>query len=646
MQNQMESERPREPHLHPEGRGRVAALLIAAIILGSWLWWSENTRVRSQPAPPLGGEGPLARAPSVPARDGDPAPAAPKDPDDVQAVWPEKEWKPPVFTQGVRVHVTEMGGRPIVGATVRLEYGGAGRLACDLETGNKYDQWPAFLKTDDRGEALFRLPYNKTREPTLEVCAEGFAAAKAHVSTVPEGVFVDVVVPLEAGWILQGWVRGVDKADLPDIEVKCHPNPGFPEVEDPALRELIDKEGPYKELSTNDWMDQITKYWESHPQKRAPDHDYEVQEKRYSYSPVSLTLDEEGGFRFPCAPRSGISLSVTHQFGRYKSARVEVPPNSPPVTVRCSRDPNRTLGRVTIVFPPDHPGSMYGVSFRPLDPMKSLRSPEKYDLWHRAYYRHSSYPFTEPLPGNPFDFDIPQQVWLVPPGAWAVTVTGRPPPPQWPKAPHQNELATFTVTVEKDGEYRIDPEFHRGAQITGKVLDAGTGEGIYQARVTLVDPAAGAQSGSATAVTGPDGAFILIGLKPGKWEFAFKAGQYDEVRETLVADPDAPTTGVTVKLNLHVEKPKPGTIMGQVIDAGSGAPIPWASLALEAKTPQLNQSLSGTSGPNGSFQLLKVQPGRWKLVVSAKAYQTAEEWVTSSEAAPTEGVIVRLYRQP
>lgn len=636
------------------GRGRllVVSCLVALLLVAIWLSWRDDglPRTDDQRSTPPRAQTPVSTTPPRTA------PAALADPElkevPVAQVAPEKkEWKPPVFAQGVRVHVTDLSSRPVAGATVLLEYGGAGRLACDPATGNKYDLWPAFLKTDDSGVALFRLPYDAgVREPTLKVCADGFAAAEAHVSTIPEGVFVDVVVPLEPGWVLQGWVRGVDPKDLSDIEVECYPNPGLPEVEDPAPRELMDKKGPYKEMPVDEWMDAIAKWSESHPQNEpAPDHDYEVLGKKFSYAHATLILDDDGGFRFPCAPKSGASLSVYDPYGRYRSVKIDLPPGSPPVTVQCMKNPESTSGKVSIIFPPDHPGSRYSVSFRSLDPSSTLEhEPRKYDYWNKALYKHLSYPYTLPMPGSPFDFDVPQQVWRVPAGAWTVTVTGIPPPAQWPKAPHQNELATFTVNVEKGGEYTINPEFHRGARISGKVLDSKTGEGLWQIHVTLVDPDAGAQADSVSAITGPDGAFILIGVTPGKWEFSFGAGNinYDEARQTLVADADAPTADVVVKLNPHVAKPRPGTITGQVVDAASGAPIPWASLYLDAKTPQLNQSLSGSSGPTGSFELSKVQPGRWKLVVKAKAYQAAEEWVTSSEAAPTEGVIVRMYREP
>ncbi|HEX7580227.1 MAG TPA: carboxypeptidase-like regulatory domain-containing protein, partial [Thermoanaerobaculia bacterium] len=198
-----------------------------------------------------------------------------------------------------------------------------------------------------------------------------------------------------------------------------------------------------------------------------------------------------------------------------------------------------------------------------------------------------------------------------------------------------------------------------GAAIAGSVkLKDGT---PLAGRIIMTRPPGGrgglALSGGQQP-TGPDGLFVLDGLKPGQ--------SYDLLLVEPSAMPRVVRSGVSAPADgIEVLLPAPGRITGSAIDAASGKPVVdfqvWYDtdrstgqggggqvirMVVRGAAQQLGIGAGEkvvVHAEDGSFALENVPPGNWEVNVEALGYQTARVGgVTVSEGSERPGITVKV----
>lgn len=146
------------------------------------------------------------------------------------------------------------------------------------------------------------------------------------------------------------------------------------------------------------------------------------------------------------------------------------------------------------------------------------------------------------------------------------------------------------------------------AVVRGSVFDASTQNPISGATIVLTANA----SYSATAAA--DGSFEFDNLPPGTYSATFQASGYTNVTGSLTA-PAGAVTAVKQGLTAQgvYQDSSPGTISGQIVDAGSGQPLVGATLSLNGTT-------SATSASDGTFSFASVPRGNYQILASATGY--------------------------
>ncbi len=225
-------------------------------------------------------------------------------------------------------------------------------------------------------------------------------------------------------------------------------------------------------------------------------------------------------------------------------------------------------------------------------------------------------------------------------------------------------FATERVDPVKVGEQGVEPvvvTLGPGAAITGAIRKKG-GEGAegYMVRANLVGGGRGGRGGgpgggpggmlnaiAADAPTGPDGSFVIDGLKPGQVYdvSALGGGGMGPQKRGIVA----PAAGQDIVVS------GTGRIAGVVLDARSGQPIRNFSASYEPDrgggmvlVMRIAGARSGAGvkrdfqTEEGAFALEDVAAGTWTLVVEAKGYQTARvSGLVVEDGGSKDGVEVR-----
>ncbi len=199
----------------------------------------------------------------------------------------------------------------------------------------------------------------------------------------------------------------------------------------------------------------------------------------------------------------------------------------------------------------------------------------------------------------------------------------------------------------------LDVVLSPGASISGTVVrrTGGGAEGF------LVLPRAPGASGGAPGAgrdllpTGPDGTFVLDGLRAG--------AAYDLQVLGGGAGPGPVQKGVVAPAaGLEIVVTGTGSIEGNVVDARTGQPLTTFDVSYEQermggmvfRVARRGAGLGGgaaekvrVEAEDGRFVLENVPAGRWAVVVEAKGYQTARAGgVVVEEATITEGVEVKV----
>ncbi len=158
--------------------------------------------------------------------------------------------------------------------------------------------------------------------------------------------------------------------------------------------------------------------------------------------------------------------------------------------------------------------------------------------------------------------------------------------------------------------------------------------------------------------TGPDGLFVLDGLKPGQ--------SYDLLLLEPSAMPRVVRSGVSAPAEgIDLLLPAPGRITGNAVDAGSGKPVVdfqvWYDadrstgqggggqmirMVARGVAQQLgigNNEKVVVHAEDGTFALESVPPGNWEVNVEATGYQTARVGgVTVAEGTERAGITVKV----
>lgn len=182
--------------------------------------------------------------------------------------------------------------------------------------------------------------------------------------------------------------------------------------------------------------------------------------------------------------------------------------------------------------------------------------------------------------------------------------------------------------VEGDDRYDIDIE---GVMVSGRVIDAGTGNGVEGAAVEIrrVDGGGPVMIGPGRGpVSGPDGSFSFRNITPGRWTVRASAEGMGAATETI----EVGSSGATVQLRLS---PSEGVVM-RLVDASTGTPVAAFVTATDGAgrtvlTDLLRPRVDGTV-------TLPLAPGNYRLRAQAQGY--APRWFTVT--SPSSGVTLPL----
>ncbi|MBC7217864.1 MAG: carboxypeptidase regulatory-like domain-containing protein [Candidatus Caldatribacterium sp.] len=145
------------------------------------------------------------------------------------------------------------------------------------------------------------------------------------------------------------------------------------------------------------------------------------------------------------------------------------------------------------------------------------------------------------------------------------------------------------------------PSVHPLVTVTGKVVDAVTGEGIAGAQVMLRD------FPERFDLTASDGSFFLPRVPSGRQVFVVSSAGYEEKSEAV--DVPAHTSSFSLTIELA---PLLGKLVGYVWDE-EGNPVAGAKVTV-------NELYTTTTGEDGSFNLSNLPVGKAVLVVEKEGF--------------------------
>lgn len=206
-------------------------------------------------------------------------------------------------------------------------------------------------------------------------------------------------------------------------------------------------------------------------------------------------------------------------------------------------------------------------------------------------------------------------------------------------------LGTFVIPGTYDGNGAADREFHAGrrgsglasggelggtARLGGRVFDE-TGDAVGGAIVSL----AGSGFWPARSVeSGPDGRFVWRDVPAGVYELRVSKGR-------LVAPPlEGLILDAGARRQFGVRLALGWTLMGNVVDAGSGVPVAGADVTVATGALGLH-TRAAVTGPQGRFEVEGVVGSEQSLYVDADGYVIAGPMVQTEDGGP---IVVRLER--
>ena len=154
--------------------------------------------------------------------------------------------------------------------------------------------------------------------------------------------------------------------------------------------------------------------------------------------------------------------------------------------------------------------------------------------------------------------------------------------------------------------------------ISGRVTDAVSGSGIYNALVSASGPSSG------SAYSDSNGYYTISGLTPGSYQVtASKSGYASQTKPATVS------SGSTTTVDFQLQ-PNPGKIGGRVTDASTGNGIAGATVSYSGPN-----SGSVNTDSNGDYLTPDLQPGGYSVTASKSGYvpETKSTTVNSGQTS-------------
>lgn len=194
-------------------------------------------------------------------------------------------------------------------------------------------------------------------------------------------------------------------------------------------------------------------------------------------------------------------------------------------------------------------------------------------------------------------------------------------------APEAGASVPLALDLAAGASRSVQLALRSGATLRGTVVDA-TGAPVEGARLALQAPASADENavvaprfewagGPGRARAGRDGRFALGPLPEGRYavEVSAPGGSELVTLETGVGD---------ARVVLSVPRAEPGSLRGQVVDAGSGWPVPGFNVQLVVPPSRpgacARVSSHALTSPEGRFELRSPTPGEVEVRVSAPGF--------------------------
>lgn len=176
----------------------------------------------------------------------------------------------------------------------------------------------------------------------------------------------------------------------------------------------------------------------------------------------------------------------------------------------------------------------------------------------------------------------------------------------------------------------INYSLHRGATISGRVIDVDTGLPIVGIRVNAQEDGNG--SGFASVDAGRDGRYTLSGLTPGVYVVTAEGETKGYIRESYYDKYDweeaarVAVTGAEVVEGIDFGLKRGATISGRVIDAETGLPI--ANMDAKASLADGYDISWGETDIDGRYTLKGIPDAVIEVVVAGQGYLQTSKTVT------------------
>lgn len=205
------------------------------------------------------------------------------------------------------------------------------------------------------------------------------------------------------------------------------------------------------------------------------------------------------------------------------------------------------------------------------------------------------------------------------------------------------------------GDLNVEIPMLKQAELTGRVVEAGTNKPVTKFKARLLQVAVGVPNqgnqlqyevthNNADPSDANDGSFTLLGVNPGTYAIKVTASGY----ASRVTDSFQVVDGVATP-PLTIQVTKGGTIKGRIVDGVSGNGVVGAQIAsYDGETPAgqfdpFFENLTATraterkirSGDDGMFELKMLTAGRYRLKIDHPDFAT--EWIEN--VVVTEGQV-------